>query len=173
MRNRHASLSSVNVVLKPKCSHSTCNSYNQGTSFRKVAASKCRFGFPFILFSVIQLSRDTNAFLRRNLRKSQAHININDSVNMNNHFKVTQGPPRRMLSDGEIDFDKSSSAHEDARAFNMIISAAVDLSDASVHNDILHGMSYFRWYSVLWILNHTMSPHISHFIHYIDSSSQF
>ena len=144
MRNRYASLSSVNVVLEPKGPQSKYNFHNLRPAFRKVTARKCRFRFPFILFFIIHNFKDTNAFVRRNLQKGQSYTNINGSVKMNNHFKVTKGSPTRILPDCESDSDKSSSAHEDARAFNMIISAAVDLSDASVHSDVLHGMSHFR-----------------------------
>lgn len=42
-----------------------------------------------------------------------------------------------MTDVGELQVDKPSSPQQDARAFSMVVSAAVDLSDVHVHNGIL------------------------------------
>ena len=139
MSGQHYVLLRTNLYLTRKTYSQ--NRHNLGPASRTNAARLCRF-LLFILISTIQLSKDTNAFLRKRLLKGQHIHNINVSVKMNNLFRVSKGPPLRMLSDGELDFDKTSTPQEDARAFNMIVSAAVDLSDAHVCNSVFQGKSH-------------------------------
>jgi hypothetical protein len=87
----------------------------------------------------MQLSKDTNAFWGKRVSNGQRMHNINLSFNMNNFFRVSTGPPLRALSDGTFDIDKASTAQDDARAYNMIVSATVEVSDVHFANGVLQG----------------------------------